>query len=104
MLHIENIDAYSIRFGSHYGGGTHSKILPKTLQARRDEIDRVWISHTDKTESVLNCTEVSNITLDGTVYSTGQEFVVAFNALMASSTAFTTTTTTPAVTTTTTTA
>jgi hypothetical protein len=103
MLHIENIDAYSIRFGSHYGGGTHSKVLPKTLEARRDEIDRIWISHTDRSESVLNCAEVSNITLDGVVYTTGEEFVVAFNALMASSTPYTTTTTTAAVTTTTTT-
>ena len=104
MLHIENIDAYSIKFGDAYGGGTYFKVLPKTLEASKDEINRIYIYDINKEVEVLGLYEVANITLDGTVHSTASDFVVAFNALMASATAYTTTTTTTAVTTTTTTA
>lgn len=105
MLHIENIDAYSIRIGDGYGGGTYFKVLPKSLEARKAADGRVWISHTEKKETIVNNEPVSEITLDGVVYGTGEEFVVAFNEVIASSTeyAITTTTTTAPVTTTTTT-
>jgi len=85
MLHIENIDAYSIRFGDGYGGGANNNVYPKTLEARKDEIDRIWISRTDIDGNVLDCAVYSNITLDGTIYGSATLFVVAFNALMASS-------------------
>ena len=103
MLHIENIDAYSVRFGSAYGGGTYFKILPKNMEAEKDELDRINIWHSDKKEQILHHYIVSDITLNGTVYGSAAAFVVAFNAMIASSTAYTTTTTTAAVTTTTTT-
>jgi len=81
MLYIENIDDNSIRFGSAVGGGTYNKVYPKTLQARKDEIDRIWIWHTQNNETVLDCYLVSNISLEGTVYSTAEAFVKAFNNL-----------------------
>ena len=102
MLHIENIDAYSVRFGDAYGGGTYTKILNKNLEASKDEVDRINIWNIDKSEQVLHHYPVADITLNGTVYATASLFVVAFNASMASSTAYTTTTTTGPITTTTT--
>ena len=42
MLYIEVLDKYSVRFGNGVGGGTHSKVYPKTLQARCDERDNIW--------------------------------------------------------------
>ncbi len=103
MLHIENIDAYSVRFGDAYGGGTYTKVLPKTLEASKDEINRINIYHTDKEEQLLHHYDVSDIRLNGTTYATAALFVAAFNAAMDSETAFTTTTTTRPITTTTTT-
>lgn len=104
MLHIENIDLYSIRFGSGYGGGDHSKVYPKSLEARKDEKERIWIWHTENNEAVLNVTPVGDVLLNNVAHATAEAFVVAFNALMADATPFvTTTTTTIAVTTTTTT-
>jgi len=102
MLHIENIDAYSVRFGDAYGGGTYTKILPKNLEASKDELDRINIWNIDKEEQVLHHYAVADIILNGTVYATAALFVAAFNAGMASSTAYTTTTTTGPITTTTT--
>lgn len=107
MLHIENIDGNSVRFGNGYGGGTKSMVLPKTLEARSAIGGRVWISKTEGSEeTVLNNKLVSEISIDGTTYSTDEDFVVAFNALMADDTPYviTTTTTTPVTTTTTTSA
>lgn len=94
MLHIENIDEHSIKFGNGYGGGTHYKVLSKTMVARKDEKDLIWIWHTQNNEALLNAASVDEITLDGTVYATAELFVVAFNAVMASDVAFVTTTTT----------
>ena len=104
MLYIENIDLYSVRFRSVLGGDTYSKVLPKSLEARSDTDDpsRVWIWHTENNECVLNDKLPTEITLNGTIHSTAEAFVVAFNTMIASSVAYTTTTTTTTSTTTTT--
>ena len=104
MLHIENIDEYSVRFGDGYGGGTYTKVFHKNLEARKDEEDLIWIWHKENNECILNAKSVDEITLNGTVYGTAEAFVVAFQNMIYSTTAYTTTTTTAAVTTTTTTA
>lgn len=85
MLYIDNIDDNSIRFGNAVGGGTHTQVFPKTLQARKDDIDRIWITRTDKDENVLNIYPVDEITLEGTVYGTATAFVTAFNNLVGGS-------------------
>ena len=102
MLHIENIDLYSVRFGNGYGGGTYPVVYAKTLEARKDEEDRIWIWHTQNNEAVLNVASVSDVLLNNVAYGTAEAFVVAFNAMMVSDVAFTTTTTTVVTTTTTT--
>ena len=103
MLYIENIDAYSIRFRSVTTAGTFSQVLPKSLEARKDTSDRVWISHTERKENIINNELPANVSLNGIVYGTAEEFVTAFNDNISSSTPYTTTTTTAAPTTTTTT-
>ena len=106
MLYIENIDGNSVRFGNGYGGGEFNKVYPKTMEARKDEIDRIWIWHTENNEAMMNVGQVSESSINGVTYGTAEEFVVAFNNLMKDDTPFvitTTTTTTVPVTTTTTT-
>jgi len=85
MLYIDNIDDNSIRFGNAVGGGAYSKVYPKSLQARKDEINRIWIWQDQDTESVLDSGQVSEITLNGLVYGTAQGFVTAFNNLCSAS-------------------
>lgn len=81
MLYIENIDYNNLRLGNAAGGGTYTKTLPKTLQARKDELNRIYIWHEERNEQVVQLAKVSELSLDGTVYSTAEAFVVAFNNL-----------------------
>lgn len=99
MLHIENIDLYSVRFGNGYGGGYASRTLPKNLEARTDvgnpdNDSRIWIWHKENNECVVNNAEVENIFLDGTTYASAELFAAAFNALMQDGTEYVITTTT----------
>ena len=79
MLYIDKIGTNSFRFGSEAAGAGDNRILPISLQARHDEIDRIWIWHTQNDECVHNCGEHTKITLDGVVHPTAAAFVEAFN-------------------------
>ena len=84
MLHIENIDDNSIRFGNAIGGGTYPSVYPKTLLAKTDTQDpeRVWITDRESKAGLLSGRDVSTINLNGTVYLTAMLFVIAFNNLV----------------------
>ena len=101
MLYIDIISDNSVRFGDAAGGGELPRYVPITLESMKDEIESIWIWNTESDAYVLNCYEVGGINLAGTIYSTAEEFVVAFNGSI--NTFGTTTTTTPLTTTTTTT-
>lgn len=78
MLYIDKL-ANSFRFGDEAAGAGINAYYPVSLQARGDEIGRVWISHKQNNECVHNCGEVSKITLDGVVHPDAEAFVNAFN-------------------------
>jgi hypothetical protein len=79
MLYIDEIDDYTVKF---HDGGDNSQIYGKDLVARADAVDRIWISEKYKRGNVLNSALVSEITLEGNVYSVAEQFVSDFNLLM----------------------
>lgn len=89
MLYIDNLD-YGVRFGNATGGGTHVKVHPNTLAARADETGRIWIQNHELKEYVLNCCPVDEITLDGVVHASAENFVTVFNGAVAGVTVTTT--------------
>ena len=109
MLYIDYLGNDTIRFGDAAGGGDYQKVMSSlSLTARcaekvgDDTTGRVWIQDEDNEVDVLCNAQVSDITLNGTVYADCGAFVQAFNASIAEETLVTTTTTTSATTTTTT--
>lgn len=100
MVYITNVDDYSIKFSD--SSGTYTEIKPKTLRARKDENDRVWIEDYRKNEAAVVSQPNAELSLDGVIHTSASVFVQAFNSLMENATFTTTTTTTVAVTTTTT--
>lgn len=97
MLYIEELDDYSVRFSD--GSGQNTKIFPKTLAAKKDEKDRVWITDVNKELNVLNSMPCTQINIDGTVHTIADNCVAAINAMMSNGTfsapVTTTTTTAP---------
>jgi hypothetical protein len=89
MLYIESIDDCNMSLNGNAVAQTGFKVVSKKdFLARANEPvynevqGRVTVYNTNKDEKLVSCKLVSEITLDGTVYATAQEFVVTFNNLM----------------------
>ena len=81
MLYIELIDDYNVRFGNAIGGGTYPKVYPKTMVAKSDEADQIWILDYETKAYILNARQPATVALDGTIYTDANSFVIAFNQL-----------------------
>jgi hypothetical protein len=86
MLYIIPIDDYTIKF--HDGNG-HEQVYGIDLEARVDSVGRIWISDKYLERNVLNSYKVSDISLwsvsEYLVYDNAEDFVSAFNAIVAAS-------------------
>lgn len=104
MLYITSLDTYNVRFSDTNGITGTYKVLPKaTLEARTDDLERIWVTHKYTGEVLLNSAPASLVNVGGNTYSDGVNVVIAINQLLNNGTLPTTTTTTEAPTTTTTT-
>lgn len=81
MLYIELIDQYNVRLRN--AANTYSKVYAADiLRSHKDELGRVYIENTATGDYVLQHGLLSDITLDGQVYSNAVLFVMAFNNLV----------------------
>lgn len=107
MLYIIDIDSYS--FGVSGTGATLADIesvFPKLYYAKSinpvgdAEDGLISIRHTEEDANLVSLSKPEDITLDGVVYDTANNFAIAFNAFIQNATPATTTTVAPTTTTT----
>ena len=107
MLYIIDIDSYS--FGVSGAGieiADIESVYPKLYYAKSidavgdAEDGLVSIRHKEEDSNLVSLAKPEDITLDGVVYDTANNFAIAFNAFIQNATPATTTTVAPTTTTT----